>query len=280
MAAKWLFRERRQRMRNPIGRQTWTAMAWLTAAGLGLLAGCQNGGKCCGCRTPAPPHQGKLPVMVAKATATPITVDGRLDEPVWQTAPAYQLSLSQQDAAGGRTLKEGGEVRLAWDHRYLYVGIKYYDTDILATGDKDNLHHYLLGDVCELFLRPGQACHYWEMYVTPRGNKTAFWFWMRGAEIYVDEKFGLKVAAQLNGTLNNGADRDNYWTAEMAVPVSDLTQYCDPFGPGADWRILVARYNYSHPFKENNPFELSMTPQLSKTSYHLLEEYAVLKVEK
>jgi hypothetical protein len=68
---------------------------------------------------------------------------------------------------------------------------------------------------------------------------------------------------------------DKGWRAEMAMPLKDLRAYGAEFTPGANWKILVGRYNYS---RYLDAIELSMTPQLSKTNYHLYEEYADLEI--
>ena len=254
-----------------------------------------------------PPGVKEIPAMAARKAVLPITVDGKLDEAVWESAPAYPLSLSKDEAKGAKQLAEGGAIKLAWNKQFLYVGIKFYDSDIVAQGTKDNEHHYKLGDTCELFLRPGKSPHYWEMYATPKGLKSTFWFWMRGGELIVDEKSELKVAAQIvenppaekaeqpaataaGAPQNLGQDAPatagakpagpkKYWTAELAVPVAMLTQYGDEFGPESDWRILVARYNYDQPITENAPKEHSSAPQLSVTSFHRHEDYAAIKFE-
>ena len=88
---------------------------------------------------------------------------------------------------------------------------------------------------------------------------------------------GLRVAAQCKGTLNNSEDKDNYWTAEMAMPIVDLATPDQQFQPESKWRILVARYNYSRYLPAT---EFSMVPQISKTDYHLYEEYGVLELTK
>ena len=145
------------------------------------------------------------------------------------------------------------------------------------------MHHYKMGDLCELFLKPADKTWYWELYATPLGKKTTFWFPGRGRtglpSNFTDYSSGLKVGAQVNGTLNKWEDKDAYWTAEMAMPIKDLTARGEKFGPEADWRILVARYNYSRYSKRQGP-EHSTVPQLSKVNYHLLEEYAKLKLIK
>lgn len=89
-----------------------------------------------------------------------------------------------------------------------------------------------------------------------------------------DDNF-FYVAAQFQGTLNNWHDKDKSWTAEMAMPIEDLQAYCAKFSQQANWKILIGRYNYSRYLQD---VELSMTPQLSKTNYHLNEEYADLEL--
>lgn len=237
---------------------------------LGSFAGCKKSAK-----------KSQLPAMMkAKYTGIPIKINGILDDHAWKKATVYKMSLGKDKKMKGEKLKEGGEVMLSWDSNYFYVGIKFYDSDIVAEGEEDQLHHYKMGDVVEVFLKPEGYTWYWELYATPRNKKTSFWFpgrgrlWLDSASQY---NCGLKVAAKCEGTLNRWEDKDNNWTAEMAMPIDDLTVRGEKFAPDSKWRILVARYNYSRylPWKE-----LSMAPQLSRTSYHLYEEYAVLKLGK
>jgi len=172
-------------------------------------------------------------------------------------------------------LAESGEVRLVWDDKYFYAGIKFYDSDIIAKGKEDQMHHYKLGDLVELFLKPEDQTWYWELYATPGNKKTSFRLPERGNLTL--RSCGLRVAAHCKGTLNNSRNRDRYWTAEMAMPIKDLINPDQEFAPGSNWRILVARYNYT---RHLSVPELSMVPQISKTNYHLHEEYGVLELTK
>ncbi len=220
-------------------------------------------------------------VYKAVYTDKPVKIDGKLDDQIWQTAPSYPLYLSKDKADAGETLKEGGCVKFAWDEQYFYLAADLKDSDIIAQGDKDQMHHYRYGDVCELFLKPAEQPYYWELYVTPAGKKTSFFFPSKAAlknpEIFENYSCGLKVAAKINGTLNSSQDTDIGWTAEMAVPIKDLEAKGYKFGPSQKWTVLVGRYNY---FGGLDTKELSMTPQLSKTSYHLTEEFAKLQLIK
>jgi hypothetical protein len=239
---------------------------FLAVCSFSLFSGCTNqiSQKATACKT-----------MIAQYTNKPIKIDGILDEPIWKSAITYNLSLGRDQQTKGHELVQPGEAQLAWDDTHFYVAIKFHDSDIVAKGEKDEMHHYKLGDLVELFLKPEKQPWYWELYATPRSKKTSFWLPQRGTLTL--KKSGLRVASQCKGTLNNSEDKDSYWTAEMAMPIADLATPKQSFQPGSKWRILIARYNYNRylPAKE-----LSMTPQLSKTMYHLYEEYAFLKLAK
>ena len=219
-----------------------------------------------------------LPVMKAAYAESPVKIDGKLDDAVWKTAQVYPLNLDLGVQQEGKTVIEGGEARLAWDKDNLYVAIRFTDSDIVAEGQEDQLHHYTMGDLVEVFIKPDDQTWYWELYATPAGKKTSFFF-PGGGRLGVPSCFtytcGMAVAAQCDGSLNKWEDRDREWTAEMAVPLKDLTARGEKFEPGAHWRILVSRYNYSRYLKAK---ELSMTPPMSKTSYHLTAEYAILEI--
>jgi hypothetical protein len=252
-----------------------TKMPVATAlCGVVLLGGCMTAPQA---EPPPPPA-----ILKAAYTPTPVKIDGVLDDEVWSSAQPYQLSLGQDEIDTDKVLAEPGEVQLAWGDTHFYVAVTFHDSDIVAEGEEDQLHHYSMGDLVELFLKPEGEGYtwYWELYATPKSKKTSFWFPGRGRlglKSCYEYECGLQVAAQNSGTVGDWEDKDNYWTAEMAMPIKDLTARGETFGPGSAWRILIARYNYSRylPWKE-----LSMCPPLSKTSYHLTEEYGVLELVK
>lgn len=218
-------------------------------------------------------------IVQARYTKIPIVIDGSLDDLVWKNAEEYILQLPREKLKGGMYLQETGAVKFAWDDQYFYVGIRFEDSDVVAEGAQDQLMLYELGDVAELFLKPDSSTWYWELYVSPNGKKTNIWFPGRGRLFLpscLTNNSNLRVAAQVNGSLNDWTDKDFGWTAEMAMPIKELTYYGDSFGMGSKWRLLIGRYNYSR-YSKWLGAELSSVPQLNKANYHSLEEYAVLE---
>ena len=86
------------------------------------------------------------------------------------------------------------------------------------------------------------------------------------------------VSSQITGTLNKSDDKDSNWTAEMAIPVKQLRKYHTEFREGQFWTVLIGRYDYFDSI-EAEP-DLSAFPEISVTSWHRIEEYAILKLEK
>ena len=207
----------------------------------------------------------------------PVTIEGRLDDAVWALAPDYKLRLGEDRSLSGDVLNESGRVRFAWNDDYLYAAFEFTDSDVVAEGTEDGEQHFSLGDVAEFFLWPDEHSWYWELYATPHGKQSSFFFPSSGRMLPSSFKnhLHLQVASQIHGTLNNWNDRDEGWTAEMAIPVKEITAHGDGWGPNALWRVLIGRYNYSAYLPKP---ELSAMPHLSKTNYHLLSEYARLRL--
>lgn len=66
-------------------------------------------------------------VSAARAGRSPV-LDGRLEEPVWQTATPI-TDLRQTDPDEGRSVSESTEVRVLYDATGLYIGARLFDRD-------------------------------------------------------------------------------------------------------------------------------------------------------
>jgi hypothetical protein len=218
------------------------------------------------------------PVRAARAADAPI-IDGRLDDAIWTHAQAYPLVLPEDACENGTTTpKFAGTAQFAWDRKYFYVGLRMADDDVVSECKSNGEYAYRIGDLAEVFLKPSGRSWYWELYATPNGYQTTF-FWPSGGRRLpgaLQTANELVVAAQVQGTINHPEDRDRGWTAEFAIPLFLLQKAGDTFGPGAKWTILVGRYNYS--ITLDAP-ELSTLPGLAKTDFHRTKEYASLIIE-
>lgn len=192
--------------------------------------------------------------------------------------PGYSLSVPRgAEPADGRPA-ESGVFRIAWNEEFITVAGELRDSDLVDQGRRDQEQHYQTGDVFEVFLKPATDTYYWEFYATPAALQSAFFFPGRGhlalPECYAERGLKIVVRANRDGTLNQWRDRDRSWRAVMRIPTAALQQYGAAVGPGAEWRLLVARYNYSRYLPRP---ELSSFPRLPRPDFHLYEAYAVLR---
>ncbi|MEI6168387.1 MAG: carbohydrate-binding family 9-like protein [bacterium] len=214
--------------------------------------------------------------LVAIEAKRPVRLDGMLGDPVWKDAQAYPLSLSLPRLKQGATVQERGTVKAVWSRQHLYIGVDFQDSDVVAEGASDGLHHYSLGDTAEVFLWPEEYTWYWELYATPAGRQTSFFFpggGRLGLPSHFCQNFRFKVKTHVEGVLNDWRIPDKGWSAELAVPVKALTALGEAWGPGSRWRILVSRYNYSRCLTRK---ELTMYPALPVDDFHARDHYAQL----
>jgi hypothetical protein len=183
----------------------------------------------------------------------------------------------------GKRLEEGGQVQLAWDDQNLYLGIRLIDTDVVAEGNRDQMHHFETGDVVEVFLRPVDRSYYWELYATPHGKRSSYFIPGRG-RVGLPSNFTYKmnylVASTVQGSFNDWHDKDTSWITEVAIPIEELRRQGDVFGAEQVWAILIARYNYSRHLTQHRGPELSSCPALPVVDFHCLDGYAELRLLK
>jgi hypothetical protein len=199
----------------------------------------------------------------------PIQIDGKLDEPSWQSAPR---STPFVDIVTGESAWFDTRVALLWDDDYLYFGFSAEETDVWGTLTERDSKIYEENDL-EIFIAGTDS--YYEFEINALNTiYEVFWVWKdkprpdfdpanrrtmvldgvgghvhpRGERWgFLDWDFpGLKHAVHVNGTLNKRDDVDRGWSAEIAFPWSGLAPLAEgrvlPPRDGDVWRMDCSRF--------------------------------------
>lgn len=176
-----------------------------------------------------------------------ITVDGLLNEPVWQRAQTVVLRENRSGAVVADSAIQT-HVKVCYDENALFIGFICNDPDIWSTFTQRD-EHLWEEEVVEVFLDIDQEPNtYMEIEVSP-ANVLFDSYIVDPVNIDVEAtaRFDLpniQTAVSVSGTLNERENRDVQWSVEIALPFADLLD--DPGGviPGETrWRINFYRVN-------------------------------------
>jgi len=163
----------------------------------------------------APAPRGPTPQVSMVRTDRPPTIDGRLDEPVWQAAALIDR-LTQVEPAEGAEPGERTEIRLLYDTDFLYIGVRAWDADpraIVATQmepDADLDSDDRVSFVLDTFL----------------DRRNAFFFQVnpRGAQVDGLIENSSRPRTEWDGIWRAEASVDDRgWVAEIAIPFKTLS---------------------------------------------------------
>ena len=188
-----------------------------------------------------------------------ITIDGILDESVWETAPATDNFVIYSTGAPGYLSMYG---RMLWDDNNLYVAMETDDPDMVAIYTEQDDHFYKEDDLVELFIDPdGNGVNYLEIGLSPRSTNYDYIIidpvnWQDDLDWDCD---GLEGVAAVNGTINDDSDTDISWTAELKIPFASMDYpgfgLSLPVTEGNSWRMNLYRIDYDHTTMEWEPNE-------------------------
>ena len=172
-------------------------------------------------------------VVTAVRTDTPPVLDGLVNEPEWQKAPAV-LDFTQFDPNEGSLPTEQTSVRVLYDDRALYVGVICYDARPQLI-----VHQLTRRD------RSSEADRFTVMIDSYHDRQTAFVFSANvsgvqsdgvlsqdGAvyDVTLDMVWSVKTATYLDG-----------WSAEFEIPFNAL-RFAEQAGDDMEWGINFRRY--------------------------------------
>jgi hypothetical protein len=164
------------------------------------------------------------------------TIDGKLDDAVWQTAPefaGFRIAATRvSDKHPGRFAMENAtRFRMGWDSRFLYLGVACQDLaieKIKAADAKDTKFEYR--DVVEMFFAPEAPPYYRQAMVSSSGH--AFGplkiRQVNSHEVLTHADFVCKTAYTADG-----------WTMEVRFPLDMLAS--TPPRDGVCWPANLVR---------------------------------------
>jgi len=184
--------------------------------------------------------------------ATPIHIDGRLDEAGWRAAP---WSDDFVDIEGDRKPRPRfrTRVKMLWDATHLYIATEMEEPHVWGTLTQHDAVIFHDNDF-EVFLDPnGDRLEYYELEINALNTTWDLFLpkpYKDGGKARNEwEIAGLRSAVHVDGTLNDPRDTDRGWTLEIALPWKALGEYAHgpaPPVPGSQWRINFSRVEWEH----------------------------------
>jgi hypothetical protein len=178
-----------------------------------------------------------------------ITLDGKLDEDVWQKAE----QLSMRENMEGKSVEEKTTLYLFYDDEALYLGFYCEDRDIQATYTEHDAHLWD-EEVLEFFVYPGSEITSPVEYIELQWNPLGTTFDATIKNFLKDDGScrnykgdhdwtarGMEHAVTVDGTVQDSSDRDRSWQGEVRIPFSALE--VDSPTKGDVWRANIYRYS-------------------------------------
>jgi hypothetical protein len=187
---------------------------------------------------------------VVYRAASGLTVDGRLDEPSWSSAPwtdaFVDIEGDRRPAPRFRT-----RAKMLWDDEYFYIAADMEEPDVWATLTERDSVIFRDNDF-EVFIDPDGDTHaYYELEVNALGT---LWDLLLikpyrdgGPAINGWDIAGLRTAVGVTGTLNRPGDKDEGWAVELAMPWRILREAASGHKPpqaGDRWRVNFSRVEW------------------------------------
>jgi hypothetical protein len=211
------------------------------------------------------------------------TIDGRLDEPVWQRAPRSPRFV---DMLTGEPAHFDTRAAAVWDDQALYVGFWIEEPFVSGSLTERDQPIFVDNDV-EVFIDGGDA--YYEFEINALGTiYEVFFIWQdafsrfdpaefdvhrrkastfggnfdrdglnfwRGTHprglrwAFTDWDFpGLRSAVRIDGALNDRQTVSRGWTVELAFPWAGMAPLAHgralPPRPGDEWRLFFGRFEH------------------------------------
>ncbi|MEO6686763.1 MAG: carbohydrate-binding family 9-like protein [Dyadobacter sp.] len=197
-------------------------------------------------------------------------MDGKLDEKSWQNA-GWTSSFVDIEGQKKPLPLQNTQVKMLWDKKYLYIAAVLDEEHIWAYQNKKDQIVYLENDF-EVFIDPdNNTDNYYELEINALNNSFDLFLpkpYKKGGQPVLNWDIkNLRSAVLIEGTINDGTDKDKRWTLEIAIPFESLsTEHVAFVPPDPDkiWRINFSRVNWQHEIDSNGKYARKKNPETGK----------------
>jgi len=213
---------------------------------------------------------GTKDTIIATRILRPIALDAEHPAPDWQSAELIRFDSDWQ----GKTPDLGveTEVHALWSPEMLYLRFvcRYCQLFVFEDSDPNGRRDHLWDrDVAEAFLQPPDSMipgdlavrRYKEFEVAPNGMWIDLDISPAGL---ADLKSGMSRSVYVN-------EEEKIWTAELAIPMTSLTNNFDPNLP---WRANFYRVEGKTEPRRYMAWQPTRTPE---PNFHMPEKFGILK---
>lgn len=210
-----------------------------------------------------------------KIKSSDVIIDGVLNEDAWQLST---FTSNFVDISTSTTPKFQTQAKILWGDEFVYIGAVLQDSDIWAnitetchcnTSSADQVIFH--DNDFEVFIDIDGDTHYykefeinslnatWDLIMNKPYNDGGYENSSRvfGKDGY-DMQPPLICAVHINGTVNDPASEDSFWTVEIALPIAKLgvNESSSNFPPtnGTFWRINFSRVEWNVEIVDENNY--------------------------
>jgi hypothetical protein len=179
-----------------------------------------------------------------------ITVDGKLDEAAWKTAPVLGPFVDVKSGGAPKDSPVNGSARILWNDTNLYLGFEVQEANLVGGFPKTAKDpHLWTKDTVEIMVDPdgdGDNEDYYEIQIGPQNLVfDSQYDKYNEPKTEPDGPFGhedwsskLKSAVVLDGTLDKPEDTDKGYTVEAMIPWKSFNKAKKtPPALGDTWRL-------------------------------------------
>jgi hypothetical protein len=188
---------------------------------------------------------------VCYQAATPIKIDGVLNDADWQNA-VWTSDFVDIEGSLKPSPRFKTKVKMLWDKDYFYIAAELEEPHIWANlTNRDDIIFF--DNDFEVFIDPdGDTKSYFEFEMNALNTVwdlllTHPYRDVDNAALHQFDVKGLKSGVAVYGTINNPNDKDSCWTLEIAFPWNGFKEISDASLPpikNHQWRINFSRVEW------------------------------------